>query len=183
MVSKIGINMAGKICNTVFIKDGRIVQLDDVISQNNQPPEPGPVPPGPVPPGPVPPGPTPPGPTPPEPKVDVEISIDGSMVSIIATGDVSYIAGYDVNVYSDGTKVMTYKVEGAVEDVDLDALCSDLPDGAFVITVQAYSDDGTVFPESNGVDWVHDTESRTILGTMVNGVFSPLAAGNSILTF
>lgn len=49
--------MAGKILNTFFVRDGHIVQLDEILSQNVspvEPPSPGPVPP--VPPEPEPPG-------------------------------------------------------------------------------------------------------------------------------
>ena len=49
--------MAGKILNTFFVRDGHIVQLDEILSRNMSPvdpPSPGPVPP--VPPEPEPPG-------------------------------------------------------------------------------------------------------------------------------
>lgn len=57
--------MAGKILNTFFVRDGHIVQLDEILSQNMSPVEPpGPSPVPPVPPEPeppVPPEPVPPG--------------------------------------------------------------------------------------------------------------------------
>ena len=161
--------MAGKIYNTVFIKDGRIVQLDDVISQNNQPPEPGPVPPGPVPPGPVPPGPTPPGPTPPGPTppgptpgpVEVSVTIAGNVLTITATGEVESIAGYKVNVYNGNTLVKSYDVD-TTGIFDMSQATADLPIGKYTIKAVAYDDEGATLSESAGVAWTRNPDTRNI---------------------
>lgn len=152
--------MAGQLYNIFSIKDGKIVQLDDMLATEPKPVPP--VPPGPTPPGPTPPGPTPPGPTPPPgPQVDVSITIDGNIVTVTASGDISYIDGYKVNVYSDGTKVYTL-IEDDTGIIDLGTIYSELPCGTYTVKVQAFNDDGTDFPESNGVTWVREPYTRNI---------------------
>lgn len=152
--------MAGQLYNIFSIKDGEIIQLDDMLASKPTPVPP--VPPGPTPPGPTPPGPTPPGPTPPGPQVNVTISVTGDIITIIAVGDVSYIDGYNINVYSGKTKIFTYKDEGDADVFDMDALYSDIPIGNYTVKVQAYNDDGTVFAESNGASWTRNPDSRII---------------------
>lgn len=151
--------MAGNLYNIFSIKDGEIVQLDDMLA--TQPKPVPPVPPGPTPPGPTPPGPTPPGPIPPGPQVSVSISIDGNIISITATGDVSYIDGYDIMVYSGSTKVLTYREDDS-SMFDMSTLSGELAIGTYTVKVQAFNDDGTVFPESNGVAWTREPDARTI---------------------
>lgn len=152
--------MAGQLFNIFSIKDGEIIQLDDMLASKPTPVPP--VPPGPTPPGPTPPGPTPPGPTPPGPQVDVTISVTGDIITIIAVGDVSYIDGYNINVYSGSTKVFTYKDEDDADVFDMGTLYSDIPIGNYTVKVQAYNDDGTVFAESNGASWTRNPDSRII---------------------
>ena len=128
-------------------KNGYLLQIDDLIAEHG--------------PQPVPPGPTPPGPTPPSPEVDVSITISGSIITIDATGDLSVLDGYAVNVYSKGAKVLSERIE-PVETFDLDNLRDELPIGAYAVKVQAFDIDGNLFPESNSVTWYREPDERTI---------------------
>lgn len=148
--------------NVFSFKNGNLVQLDELINGvNPKPVPPGPVPPGPTPPGPTPPGPTPPGPTPPTPQVNVSVSIAGNTVTIVATGDISYIDGYYVNVYSGRNKVLAYEIDN-VDTFDLGTISDELPIGEYTVKVQAFNDDGTLFTESNGVSWYREPDTRNI---------------------
>lgn len=138
--------------NAFSFKNGYLLQIDDLIAEHS---------PQPVPPGPTPPGPTPPGPIPPSPEVDVSITISRSIITIDATGDLSVLNGYAINVYSKGAKVLSERIE-PVETFDLDNLRDDLPIGAYAVKVQAFDIDGNLFPESNSVTWYREPDERTI---------------------
>ena len=140
--------MAGHIFNIFTIKDGRFLQLDDMLAK---PPEPQPEPPAPTPPGPTPPGPTPPGPTP-EPKVTVTLSVDGDILTISATGDTEYVDGYIVDIFDVGTLKKSYTTD--YELFDLSVAKGELPEGTYTVKARAYSDDGREFDESTGITWV-----------------------------
>ena len=154
--------------NTFAYKDGNMLQIDELISEHEpKPVPPGPVPPGPVPPGPVPPGPTPPGPTPPDPpeppapEVDVTITVDGTDVSIEATGDTEYIDGYFAYIFEGDTLIESVDI-GLVDTYDLSQITSELLGNWYSITVQAYNNDGTKFDESNSVEFYVEPSARNI---------------------
>lgn len=114
------------------------------------------------------------------PQVNIKLSEKLNILYILSTGDISYIDHYKMSLFSNGVLISNYIIPGTDTQYDLTEIGKTIDAKEYEIEVTAYTSNNVKISESIQINW-YNTASFTIIGTTVNGITLPLAAGNKIL--